>query len=202
MKTNLLGSLLLAATFIAHAADTPPEEAARREQLKQERATIQQGYAARQAACRETFAVNDCLNKARADMHAKMKRVQEQELELNDAARERRAAATAERLNAKAEAARARQESASSRAAEAPASGASRPAPKKGSFELDGLPKPSTPRTAEEEAQSRERFEAKKREIREHREEVLQRNAEKAKSAPSAQRLPVPTAASAATGGR
>lgn len=203
MKTFLLGSLLTLVAATAHAADMPPEEAAKREQLKQERAAIQQGYAKRQAACRETFAVTDCLNRARTDMHAKMKVVREQELTLDDAARKRRADANAERLNAKAEAARARQGSASApRAAQAPASAASRAAPKKGSFELDGLPKPTTPRTAEDEAQSRERFEARKREIQEHREEVLRRNAEKAKSAPPVQRLPVPTAASAATGGR
>jgi hypothetical protein len=203
MKTILLGSLLMLAVATAHAGDTPPEEAARREQLKQERSAIQQGYAQRQAACRETFAVTDCLNRARTDMHAKMKVVRAQELELDDAARKRRAQANAERLNAKAETARARQESASApQAAEAPASGASRAAPKKRGFEADGMPKPTTPRTSEDEAQSRERFEARQREMREHREEVLKRNAEKAKSAPPAQRLPVPTAASAATGGR
>jgi hypothetical protein len=201
MMKTIVASLLLGIAAMATAAE-PPEDTARRAALRQERQAIQQAHASRQAACRDTFAVNNCLAKARTDMQTAMKRVHEQELELNEAARERRAAANAERLNAKAATARARQETAASAplAGEGAASGQRRPTARRG-IDLGGTGKPAAPHSAEEEQRSRERFEARQREIREHREEVEKRNADKTRSSPPSRSLPVPTAASAAAGG-
>jgi hypothetical protein len=199
MKT-ILATLLFALAASASADEAAQHDSARRAELHQQRQAIQKTYVKRQAECRDKFAVNNCLATARGEMQAATKSVREQELELNDAARERKAAANAQRLNDKAAAARARQDATPPVAAHSPASGASRPAPAHGAG-LPKLSKPSTPRTTQDEAGARERFEARQRDIRAHREEVEKRNAARAKNSPATRSLPVPTAASAAAGG-
>jgi colicin import membrane protein len=70
---------------------------AQRQRIAAERSDAESAYRAQEKACNGKFAVNDCLNEARAKRRAILADLRRQEVSLNDADRKRRGA---ERLKA------------------------------------------------------------------------------------------------------
>jgi hypothetical protein len=184
---SILISGMLAAGF---AAGQVPDEATQRALIQRQRSEAQAAYEQRKAKCTEAFAVNACEDKARTAHRQETRRLREQELALDDAARQRKTQANRERLAAKAAAVDA--------SASAPAPTPRRPkvqgavaTPR----ESGRAPKAKeTPRV--DEAANRERFEARQRQAQAHRKTVEQRNAERAAKRTKAQPLPLPPGAS------
>lgn len=73
-----------------------------RARISAERARAQARYAREESACYKTFAVNDCLNAARAERRGVLAALRRQEISLNDAERKRRGARQVERIEDKA----------------------------------------------------------------------------------------------------
>lgn len=80
----------LAFTALAQAADG--DAAAQRARIQAERNRVEAGFRAEEKTCYGKFAVNDCLNEARARRRESLADLRRQEIALNDADRKRRAA--------------------------------------------------------------------------------------------------------------
>jgi hypothetical protein len=91
-------ALLLATAAMPLAAQTDAErelalrEAQQRERISQARAQHSAQFRAREMACYQRFAVNDCLNESRRAEREIMADLRRQEILINDAQRKRRAA--------------------------------------------------------------------------------------------------------------
>jgi len=193
--------------------DTVSDEAAQRLRIARAQADIEARFDEREQACQSRFAVTDCVEAARRDRREALRPLREQSLKLDDADRKRRAADRLRALEGKAERAatqppelKGRDEpespsvsgpSASLPAASSPARTAreaSSPRPMR-----DPTAKPAADPVArrQREAESRARFEARKKDIEARREEVERRNAQREKEGKRSRPLPVPGAASA-----
>jgi colicin import membrane protein len=91
MKKLLLLICLAFSGFAARAQDDTGV-AAHRARISGERAQAEAEFAARQKQCYRKFAVNDCLNAAKAQRREKLADLRRQEISLNDAERKRKAA--------------------------------------------------------------------------------------------------------------
>lgn len=173
MKQHL-ACLLLAFCGAVHAAETASDEAVRA-QIDQERKVLEARHRQREQACRSQFIVTPCLEKARIEQQESLQALRKQELTLDEAKRRQRSLAQARRLAGKAQAAAARAELA-----------ASKPTPshhtsRAGAFAGPAASAPALNASAPErpvgEARRRVQFEARQREIRQHREAAERRNA-------------------------
>ena len=135
----LVPALMLAACAGAAAA-APSAESVEINRIRRERQAAEVLYAQRAEACRQVFAVTDCLNKARGERRAMLDRLRQAEIVIDDERRRAKAAARMEAVERKTRAAAERAANASSavegegkaarspaktRAPRAPASGAS-----------------------------------------------------------------------------
>lgn len=182
------GLVLAAASPIAQAAVDVPAE---RSRIRTERAEAQRRYQDRARECRTQFAVNRCLDAARAERSDVLERLRHEELLIDDTERRERAAARLERIRAKQEKAAAEPPAASApvvvREREA---AASRPA---AAPRAPKAPRARPASDAAREAAQRADFEARQRAAAAHRAEVERRNAERAKRGKPAAPLPTPT---------
>jgi hypothetical protein len=182
----------------AKAADTPADEAQRRERLEAERSAAQARYDAAVGQCQAAFAVTGCVDRAKAERRSELDRLAREEAALDDAQRRRRAEERRQRIAAK-------QQAAAGRAAASapdvrlrePRSAASAPRPGRRaeprSPQAEALEEAAAKERAAESQRRRERAAA-------HEEAVRQRNAERAARKPDAAPLPDPTAPNAAPG--
>ena len=86
--------LLLAASALAFSASGqgPDDATAERARIQAERSRVEANFSAEEKACYSKFAVNDCLNEAKARRREGLADLRRQEISLNDADRKRRAA--------------------------------------------------------------------------------------------------------------
>jgi colicin import membrane protein len=218
---SLLASVLLLAAFapaFAQASDEEARETRERDRIRHEKATIEERFRVEEHACRQKFAVNDCVNKAKRSRSADLAELRKQELAINDAERKRRAEQRqkelAERQSAEhqQEAAEKRaralkeseerqkafDEKAAKRAADQAGKAAHPPAPKvakPGTVEPQGKPRASrafkSPEVdASKAAQNRAKFESNQKEAAAHKAAVAERAAKRTK--PPASALTVP----------
>lgn len=180
MNRLVASMLLLALSQTAWAQDE-----AERERIRSERARIEAAFAEQEKACYSRFAVNDCIDDARARRRAGLADLRRQEVSLNDQERKRKAD---ERLREVQE--RQAEQARRQQAAPAPAPAsvpppAARPAPR---------PQPATPRQpdappAPDTRENLRRHQERLEEAQERKGRVEQRAAERNK--PS-RPLPVP----------
>ena len=94
MKFLPAAALLLSALLPAHAQESDQEakEMRERDRIKAERAVVEDRFRVEEHACRQKFAVNDCVDRARRHRSADLAELRKQELVVNEAERKRRAA--------------------------------------------------------------------------------------------------------------
>lgn len=94
IKQRCLAALLLscASAFAQDTGDAQQQEDAQRHRIAQLRETYQADLRAKEAACYQRFAVNDCLLEQRRISRDLLADLRRQEVVLNDAQRKRRAA--------------------------------------------------------------------------------------------------------------
>lgn len=213
---RFLLAFALAATSAVVQAQVP-DEAAQRERIRVERDAAGRRFDEAQKACRSTFAVNDCVDKARRERDDVLSELKRQERVLNEAERKRRAAERQKSIDerqsperqqeeaqrrAKAEAdQKAREARAADKAARRAADeaqreqrgGAARAA--SGASGPQGSARgPQAPGshgiTPEEAAKNRAEYEQRMREAQQHKAEVEARNAKRTQ--PPAAPLPAP----------
>ncbi len=163
--------------------------------LEAERAAVDARFEVRRGDCVRRFMAASCLDAARIEHRDALARVRAQELELQDAARHRAAAAKRAALAAKSAAG-----DVSDRPVSAPpAAPRNEPSPPERLFPRpSALPHARGPTGAariEQERANTARFEARTREAEAHRAQVLQRNAERAAAGRQAAPLPTPALA-------
>jgi colicin import membrane protein len=220
MKSFLASVLLLAAIgpAFAQASDEEARETRERDRIKREKATVEDRYRLEEHLCRQKFAVNDCVNKAKRSRSADLAELRKQELAINDAERKRRAEQRTRDLAAR-QSAEHQQEAAerraralkeaeerqkafdektAKRAADQAGKAAHPPAAKvakPGTVEPQGQPRATrafkAPQVdASKAAENRAKFEANQKEAAAHKAAVAERAAKRSKPAASA--LPVP----------
>lgn len=204
-----LGALALCLALGARAQASAPngspaaDEARAAERIRVERAAAQADYERKVQACAGKFAVTSCVDAARAERHATLARLDREQLAIDEARRQRRAAErrgaiedklSGEEAARREAAARARSDSAAAagsvapKAAQVPASGARVRQPK---------PEPDASQRAAEEVRARNAYQLKLLQAEAHRREVEERNADRARKASPGASLPLPTPASA-----
>lgn len=184
MKAFVVCLLLLASWGMAWADDS-----AKREQIRQEKDAVEERHSLQQQKCRQEFVVTPCLEKARVARQEALQGLRAQEDALDAAQRRQRANDQARRVAGKARAAEVREAASSPRREPKPPQvAASRPAKL--------LPPPQTPAPGRSAAEKRQReaFEARQKEIKEHKQAVEKRNAERA-ARETTTPLPVPASA-------
>lgn len=197
---------------LAH-GDTVPDEAAQRLRIAREQADIEARFDERELACQSRFAVTDCVEAARRERREALRRLREQSLKLDDADRKRRAAERLRAIEGRAEPAAnqppelkghegpdspaASGASASVPAASRPERTAREPSPPRSMRDTTAEPAADPVARRQREAESRARFDARKKAIEDRREEVERRNAQRKKEGRRSRPLPVPGAASA-----
>jgi colicin import membrane protein len=193
MKPLLLCLALLGAASPAWAQTDAPDGAGRA-RIAAERKQAQARLASEEAACYRIFAVNDCLKAARARSRERLSDLRRQEVALNDAERERRAA---ERQRAMEEGGpvRKQQESAARRAEAVARQQEKTQALARHAAEKAQPPAPPAPRmanklTAPDTAQELRRSQERQQDAKERQERVARRQAEAANS--GVKPLPVP----------
>ena len=117
MKRLLLICMAVAFGAAAHAQDEDASITAERARLKQERQKADAVYKAEEKACYGKFAVNDCLDSAKARRREIVSDLRRQEVALNDAQRKRAAAQRRSEIDEKNAQQRERAASAPARAA-------------------------------------------------------------------------------------
>lgn len=192
-------AVCLAATS-AFAADTPAEDAQRRDRLATERAAARARHDVAVHECQKAFAVTGCVNQAKVERRAALDRIAREEAMLDDAQRRRRADERRQRIAQKQQAAAAR--------AAASAPDVRLRVPRQTAPAASVPPRPShraEPRSADAEAAeaaaAKERA-AQSQQRREraaaHEEAVRKRNEERATRKPPA--APLPQASAPASG--
>ena len=197
MKLGLVTFALLCGASGGALAD--PE----RDRIGTDRATANAKLAEQQRECATRFIVAACLDDARTEHRDALKRLRQQELQLDEA---KRRAAVEGRRKAIAEKAQPAQARASDALPDAPKvqMRRERPAASEPAARLDDSPTPRTPRAAasdpsrseveQREQWEQQQFEARRREAQAHRDAVAQRNALRAARGKVAAPLPVPSA--------
>lgn len=182
---NKLAFLLAAGLALPALAQQQAEDAAERQRIAAERARVEAEFEQAQKACYARFAVNDCIDDARAKRREVMSDLRRQELVLNDAERRRRSAERLEEIEKKTADKRASDAAAAARAASAPASA---PKPAQPAREPKAPRQPKEPRQVDAGENAR-RYNERLEEARQHKAEVQKRAAERSKDV---QPLPVP----------
>lgn len=180
----------------AHATESP-EAQVERQTIKTQRAAANAQLKKAEAECRQRFVVSSCINEAQAQHREAMSALRMRELTLDEAKRKAEAEENERRLQAK------RAEAASRpppvpRAASAPKASAAASA---ASAPLAGDRVRKRSKTGDDATAAAERVAAQQRRAAEaaaHRQEVEQRNAERAARGKKTTPLPVPSAASVA----
>lgn len=182
---RLLCLLLLG---LAGAATAQVDADAERDRISAERARVEAAFIEREKACYGKFAVNDCIDAARALRREAVADLRRQEILLNDAQRKRKADERLRELEErKAEQARRPASAAAPQAGPAPAPAAPRPArPAQPSPRKE--PAASTP-PAPDTRDNLRRYQARIEEAQERKGKVEQRAAERKKPV---RPLPVP----------
>jgi colicin import membrane protein len=178
-------------------ADESPQAQAERQKIKAERDAANAGLKKAEAECRQRFVVSSCVNEAQAQHREAMSELRMRELTLDEAKRKAEAEANERRIEAK------RAEAANRpppvpRAASAPKPSAAASA---ASGPVAGTPVRKRSKTGDDAAAAAARVAAQQRRVAEaaaHRQEVEQRNAERAARGKKSTPLPVPSAASVA----
>ena len=109
-------ALGLCAGLHAQPADDDASVAAERARLKSQREKVEAAFLAEEKACYRKFAVNDCLDAARARRRTAVDDLRRQEIALNDVERKRKAAERRKAIEDKEQAQRQRDENAHSKA--------------------------------------------------------------------------------------
>jgi hypothetical protein len=186
--------LLLWLTCSVQAAESAAA-LAERDQIQRERAAVEARYKQTEADCKTRFAVSGCVADAQAQRREALSSLRLRELTLDDAWRKAEAEENERRLAAKQADALSRAPPVP-RAASAPLSPASAVASPSPNERVK-----SRSRTADDATAAAERVVAQQRRASEaeaHRQQVEQRNAERAARGKKSTPLPVPTAASVA----
>lgn len=176
-------------------AAEPPEAAAQRQQIKQERAAAEERFKRTEAECKQRFSVSGCVADAEAERRATLATLRLRELALDDAKRQAEAAESRRRLESK------RAEAQNKPPPVPHAASEPRAAPSAASAPLFKERTRRASQTADEAAEAAARALAQQRRASDaaaHRQEVEQRNAERAARGKKSQPLPVPSAASVA----
>lgn len=197
MRLRLVGMLLLLGASCGVRAD------AEHDRIVADRAAAKARLADQERECATRFVVADCVEDARTAHRETLKRLRQQEIQLDEA--KRKAAADARR-KAIAEKAQAQQARASDAPPEPPKVRMRRspqPAESFANRPADGAPRrllggdpPGADRSALEQ-RNEEKFERRQREAESHREAAARRNAERAARGKLAAPLPAPSGASA-----
>jgi len=186
--------LLLWLTCSVQAAESAAA-LAERDQIQRERAAVEARYKQTEADCKTRFAVSGCVADAQAQRREALSSLRLRELTLDDAWRKAEAEENERRLAAK-QADALNRAPPVPRAASAPLSPASAVASPSPNERVK-----SRSRTADDATAAAERVVAQQRRASEaeaHRQQVEQRNAERAARGKKSTPLPVPTAASVA----
>jgi hypothetical protein len=182
------------AACAAHAQGQDPSIDAERKRLQEERAKVEAEYKADEKACYAKFAVNSCLDKAKAKRREAVSDLRRQEISLNDAERKRKAAerersiedrANAVKPPASGQADADRQLRANERAAERAQQAASAPAKaaerEKQVEKREAEIKASAQRRQQDAAQAAKEHERRVAEAKEREENMKRRQAERKK---------------------
>lgn len=199
-RSRVVGAIVVSLQLLgtsAARADEPPQAQHERRSIAAERAAVEAQARTAEAECRSRFVVSGCVADVQAQRRAALAKLRERELVLDEAKRQADANAQAQRVQAK------RDEAATKpspephapavklRASQAPASAAH------GSERV--RPRSKTLDDAHEAARRAALQQQRLREADEHRQQVQQRDAERAaRGKKAAQPLPVPSAASVA----
>jgi colicin import membrane protein len=182
MKIRLLGFALLCSAAFGVCAD------AEHERIAGERATVNAKLLEQERECATRFIVAACIVDARTDHREALKKLRQQELQLDEG---RRRAAAEARGKTLADKALAQQTRASDAAPDAPRVRVRRAATHVDRAEPDAAPqlpaaKASAANHGEVEQRNQEKFEARRNEVQAHREATERRNAQRAASGPVA----------------
>lgn len=196
MKTSWAGSVIGLLLAAAAQAAEPAEAQAERQRIKSERAVVEAAYKQAEADCRRRFAVSGCITEAQTQRREAQAGLRQRELVLDEAKRKAEAEEDQRRIEAK------RAEAASKpspvpRAASAPAKTAAAAA----SVPLASGRARGISKTGDDATEAAARVAAQQRRLAEaaaHRQEVEQRNAERAARGKKSSPLPVPSAAGVA----
>jgi len=204
------GSFALPAPARAAAA-----EDAERHRIAEERAAIEARYAARSRECRDRFVVTSCVDDAKAERRHGLDALRARQLKLDEERRRTRTAERSAELAAKAADDAKREQERASRAASAPAprephalaprhekAASSAASARALAHDRPGTPvdgvgkKAGSNETAEQRREREERhrasFETRQQQAEQHRQEAVDKAAERQKARPPAPPLPVP----------
>jgi hypothetical protein len=213
-RRALLLAFAVAASGAAVAASADDTE---RSRIAEERAAIESRYAARERECRDRFVVTSCVDDAKRDRRRGLDALRSRQIKLDEAKRRERSAERGAELAGKAAEDARREQERAARSASAPARREAprpleprhdRPAGPTGAASAalghdrpaaigDGLGlKPggreSAAQRREREARHRDSFETRQRQAAEHRDEVMEKAAQRLKEHRPAAPLPVP----------
>jgi hypothetical protein len=209
-------ALLLAGAFAVSApARAAAADDVERHRIAEERAAIEARYAARTRECRDRFIVTSCIDDAKVERRRGLDALRTRQLALDEEKRRARTAERSAELAAKAADDARREQERAARAAsgpvpreprpleprhEPPASGA--PATSTTPHDRPGAPvegsgkKPAPSETAEQRREREERhrasFETRQQQAEAHRQEILDKAAQRQNARPPAAPLPVP----------
>jgi len=210
-----IAALLLAgALAVALPARAAGADDAERHRIAEERAAIEARYAARQRECQDRFVVTSCVDDAKAERRHGLDELRARQLKLDEEQRRGRTAERSAELAAKAADDARREKERAGRAASAPAP--REPRPLEPRHETPARPAASTPagrhdrpvashglakkpgpsESAEQRRENEERhrasFETRQQQADQHRQEVLDKSAQRQKDRPPSPQLPVP----------
>jgi len=210
-----IAALALAAAFAgALPARAASADDAERHRIAEELAAIEARYAARERECRDRFIVTSCVDDAKVERRRGLDALRTRQLKLDEERRRERTAERSAELAAKAADDARREQERAARAASAPAPREPRPLEPRhekpaaaastssaghdrpgAALEAGGKKAPAS-QTAEQRRESEERhrasFETRQQQADEHRQEVLDKAAQRQKQKPPAAPLPVP----------
>ena len=209
-------ALLLAGAFaLAAPARAAAGDDAERRRIADERAAIEARYAARTRECSDRFIVTSCVDDAKLERRRGLDALRARQLTLDEEKRRARTAERSAELTAKAADDARREQERAARAASAPALREPRPLePRRENAASAATPtstearhrpsapaavhakKPGPSETAEQRREREERhrasFETKQQQAEAHRQETLDKAAQRQKARPPAASLPVP----------
>jgi hypothetical protein len=214
--------LLVLAVAAAGAAVAASADDAERGRIGEERAAIESRYAAREHECRDRFVVTSCVDDAKRDRRRGLDALRSRQIKLDEAKRRERSSERRTELAGKAAEDARREQERAARSASAPARREAprpleprheRPASAPGAASAparhdrpaaigDGLGlkasgRESAAQRREREARHRESFETRQRQAAEHRDDVMEKAAQRLKQHRPAAPLPVPASAPA-----
>ena len=191
-RLGAIAALLLGLCAAAQASE-PPSAVAERKQIQQDRAAAEARYKQAEAECQTRFAVSGCIADAQAQRRTELTELRQRELALDEAKRRAEVEDNARRVQTK-------QAEAAARPVPVPQA-ASAPQPASAASAAARRERNPVSKTADDATAAAARVAAQQRRANEaaaHRQEVEQRNAERAARGKKSTPLPVPSAASVA----